>query len=79
MTGWQSVLAVILLDYIVAFAVIGFAGIFRRVVKSQATALTMGCVLACVLRYASHVIVGRDSLEGSFHPDAGVARLFLYL
>ena len=32
-TGWQSVLAVIMLDYIVAFTVVGLGGIFRRLVK----------------------------------------------
>ena len=78
-TGWQSVLAVILLDYIVAFAVIGFAGIFRRVVKSQATALTMGCVLACVLRYASHVIAGATVWKGlSIPTQASLGYSFIY-
>ena len=42
-TTWQSVVAVILLDYIVAFTVVGFAGIFRNAIKSQAAALTLGC------------------------------------
>ena len=34
-TTWQSVVAVILLDYIVAFTVVGFAGIFRNAIKSH--------------------------------------------
>ena len=29
-TGWQSVIAVIMLDYIVAFALVGICGIFRK-------------------------------------------------
>lgn len=57
-TTWQSVVAVILLDYIVAFTVVGFAGIFRNAIKSQAAALTLGCVFVSVLRYACHVISG---------------------
>ena len=61
------------------FAVIGFAGIFRRVVKSQATALTMGCVLACVLRYASHVIAGATVWKGlSIPTQASLGYSFIY-
>jgi thiamine transporter len=57
-TTWQSILAVILLDYVIAFAVTGLGGVFRKAVKNQATALTLGALLACVLRYVCHVISG---------------------
>ena len=57
-TTWQSILAVILLDYVVAFAVTGLGGVFRKGVKNQAAALTLGGLLACVLRYICHVISG---------------------
>ena len=57
-TTWQSIVAVILLDYVVAFAGTGFGGVFRKKVKSQPTALALGALVACVLRYVCHVISG---------------------
>ncbi len=66
-TGMNSVLygttpgavaAIVLLDYIIAFLVLGLGGIFRRVIKSQSAALVAGGLLACVLRYICHVISG---------------------
>lgn len=78
-TGWQSILAVVLLDYIVAFAVVGFAGVFRRSVKDQATGLTLGCILACVLRYACHVISGATVWAGlSIPTQAALGYSFIY-
>ncbi len=56
-TGWQSIIAVILLDYLVAFLVIGLAGVFRGM-KRQSTALVLGAILAGAARYICHVISG---------------------
>lgn len=61
---WQSVLAVILLDYIIAFAVIGFAGIFRKCIKNQSASILCGTVFACILRYICHVISGATVWAG---------------
>lgn len=78
-TGWKSILAVILLDYIVAFAVIGLAGVFRKTVKNQAIALTLGGVLVCVLRYACHVISGATVWAGlSIPTQAALGYSFIY-
>ena len=57
-TTWQSVVAVIFLDYVVAFAVCGLGGVFRKTVKNQTLAMVLGTVLCCVLRYICHVISG---------------------
>ena len=57
-TTWQSVLAIIMLDYIVAFSVFALAGIFRKIEKRQNYALLYGVLLCSVLRYACHVISG---------------------
>ena len=62
-TTWQSVLAVILLDYVVAFLCIGFGGSFRGK-KSQPAGLVGGGLLACVLRYLCHVISGATVWAG---------------
>ncbi len=56
-TSWQSVVAVILLDYIVAFMVIGLGGIFKKL-AAQPIALTLGSVFIGILRYICHVISG---------------------
>ncbi len=56
-TSWQSVIAVILLDYIIAFTVIGFGGLFKKI-SSQPTGLLYGALIACALRYICHVISG---------------------
>ena len=57
-TGWKSVLAVIFLDYIFAFAVSGLGGIFRRKERSQATSLILGALLVSGLRFVCHFISG---------------------
>ena len=63
-TGWQSVLAVIFLDYLVAFAVIGFSGAFRNVFEKQRYALAAGAGLGCLLRYICHVVSGATVWAG---------------
>ena len=60
---WQSVVAVILLDYIVAFMVIGFGGSFRRM-KSQPTGMVLGGLLVGILRYLCHIISGATVWAG---------------
>ena len=62
-TTWQSVLAVIMLDYIVAFTVIGFGGMFRKS-ESRGAALAAGSAVACLLRYICHVISGATVWAG---------------
>ena len=62
-TTWQSIVAVILLDYVIAFAMAGLGGIFRRL-SSQPNALLAGTVLVCFLRYLCHVISGATVWAG---------------
>ena len=72
-TGWQSVLAVIFLDYIIAFAVAGLGGAFRRLEKrgmAQSVVLTLGALLVGILRYACHVVSGATVWAGLSIPDA---------
>ncbi len=78
-TGWQSILAVIFLDYIVAFAVIGLAGSFRNCIKNQALAVTLGCFFVSLLRYACHVISGCTVWAGlSIPTEAALIYSFSY-
>ena len=57
-TTWQSIVGIILLDYIVAYVAVGLGGIFRYVEKNQSLALFYGAILVSALRYVCHVISG---------------------
>lgn len=69
-TTWQSVLAVILLDYFFAFTLIGLGGAYRRAVKKQSAALALGAATVCVLRYLCHVVAGATVWAGLSIPDS---------
>ncbi|MBQ4599323.1 MAG: energy-coupled thiamine transporter ThiT [Clostridia bacterium] len=78
-TSWQSIIAIILLDYVVAFAVAGLGGAFRNCVKSQSTSLALGSLLVCILRYACHVLSGATVWAGvSIPTKAALAYSFVY-
>lgn len=57
-TTWYSILAVILLDYLLAFTVLGLAGAFRQVISTQSHAMLLGSLLVCLARYALHTVAG---------------------
>ncbi len=59
-----SIAAVIALDYILAFAVLGLGGAFRNVCKSQTSALVFGSALALLLRYIFHTVAGATVWAG---------------
>lgn len=67
---WQSVAAVILLDYAVAFIACGLGGIFRKPVKNQALSLALGAGMVCIIRYICHVISGATVWAGISIPTA---------
>lgn len=53
-----AVVAVIVLDYALAFVVLGLGGVYRRDGRSQAQSLVAAALLVCALRYACHVVSG---------------------
>ncbi|MCI8553625.1 MAG: hypothetical protein HFJ80_01605 [Clostridiales bacterium] len=57
-TSFLSVSAIVLFDFLLAFAVLGLGGVFRGKVRGQGAALMAGSLLACVLRYLCHTLVG---------------------
>lgn len=78
-TTWYSILAVVLLDYVLAYAVMGLSGVFRRSVKNQGAAMVYGAALGCVLRYLLHVISGATVWAGlSIPTEAALAYSFSY-
>ena len=66
---WQSILAIILLDYVVAFGVFAISGLFRRVEKRQNLAFLYGILASSLLRYVCHVISGATVWVGLSIPD----------
>ena len=56
--GYGVAVAIILIDYIIAYTVLGFGGIFRNKIKSKTGALVIGVVTALLLRYIAHIISG---------------------
>lgn len=76
---WQSIVAIILLDYVVAFAVIGTAGFCRRLHCRQSYQLLCGALLVSVLRYACHVISGATVWSGlSIPTEAALGYSLIY-
>ena len=65
-----SVVAVIALDYLLAFTVLGLGGVFRRGVSSQSAALVLGALCTGLARYALHVIAGCTVWAGLSIPDS---------
>lgn len=49
---------IFLLDYIIAFTVLGFGGIFRNKIKNKQLSLVCGILTAGLFRYIAHVISG---------------------
>ena len=69
-TTWQSVVALILLDYALAFTLVGLGGVWRKFVKKQSSALLFGAITVGALRYICHVIAGATVWAGLSIPDS---------
>lgn len=69
-TGWVSIIALALFDYLLAYAIFGLGGIFRRVIRHPALAMLAGITLGNVVRYICHVISGATIWAGLPIPDA---------
>ena len=53
-----TVILSILLDYLLAFGVLGFAGLFRKTIKNPSIAFVSGTSIAIALRFLCHFISG---------------------
>ena len=69
-TSWKGAVAIVMLDYVLAFLVLGLGGLFRREKDNQAVAMTCGAILAAVLRYFCHVASGATVWAGLSIPTA---------
>lgn len=69
-----------LLDYPVAFAMVGFAGLFRNVKaldKVPQVKFALGAILAAALRFFAHVLSGVFAF-GAYAMDAGQENFWIY-
>ena len=57
MALWQAI-CVCLLDYVLAYTVLGLGGMFKNKVKKPALALALGVIVALLLRYLVHIVSG---------------------
>lgn len=57
-TWWGAAVIIVLFDYIVAYAVLGFSGVFKGKIKNEFLSLVLGVLFACLLRYICHFITG---------------------
>ncbi len=75
--NWQAAVAIIIIDYILAFTVIGLGGIFKgkfsslypSLPKSQSAEIGLGVVSVCILRYICHTIAGATVWAGLSIPS----------
>lgn len=69
-TGWQSIIALALFDYIFAYIAFGLGGIFKNAFKNRGVSLLAGVTLGNIIRYVCHVISGATVWAGLPIPDA---------
>lgn len=72
-TGFVPVMMILLFDYLVAFLVLGLAGLFRRPRLPQGVALALASAVTGILRYLCHVITGCTVWAGLSVPTAEAA------
>lgn len=67
-TTLLSQIGCILLDYILAFTVLGLSGLFANVIPNKFAGLLVGSILACALRFGCSYLSGY-LLYGSWAPE----------
>lgn len=56
--GYGVAIAILFIDYLLAYTLLGFGGVFRGKVKNKTLALVLGTLLALSLRYVAHICSG---------------------
>ena len=59
--GYMGALAgvsILVIDYLIAYTVLGVGGIFRNKIKNKSLSLCLGAILALTLRYIAHIVSG---------------------
>lgn len=69
-TSAGAAVAIVVLDYLLAFTVLGLGGIFKNLFKNQVVSIGVGAAFVCTLRYIFHVIAGCTVWKGLSIPDS---------
>ena len=56
--GYGAAVWIVLIDYIIAYTVLGLGGVFRNKISNKTLSLVVGVVLALFLRYVAHIVSG---------------------
>ncbi len=56
--GAVAAILILLIDYVIAYTVLGLGGVFRKKIKSKPLSLVLGSVVALSLRYLAHIVSG---------------------
>lgn len=56
--GAVAAISILVIDYFVAYTLLGFGGLFRSRVKKKTAALVLGALVAVSLRYVAHIVSG---------------------
>lgn len=72
-TSVWSAIAIIMLDYIVAFGVVGLAAIFNKAIKNRLMSIEVGIVFTFALRLVCHFLSGIVIWDGLWPNELGWA------
>ncbi|MBE6885020.1 MAG: energy-coupled thiamine transporter ThiT [Ruminococcaceae bacterium] len=53
-----GILLCVLFDYVIAFTLVGFAGIFKKLIPNEYVGITVGTFVACLMRFLCHLVSG---------------------
>ena len=56
--GLVAAISILVIDYFVAYTVLGFGGIFRNKLKSKTLSIVLGVIVALGARYLCHIVSG---------------------
>ena len=78
-TSPAAAVAIIMLDYLLAFTCSGLAGVFKGKLDSQSSEAVLGATVVCGIRYIMHVISGCTVWAGVFIPtEEGLVYSLVY-
>lgn len=81
MVFWAA-LCVCVIDYLLAYTMLGFGGVFKGKLKNSSLEISLGSVLALLLRYIMHIISGAvffGSWAGWFFgEDSGLSQIAVF-
>ena len=56
--GLVAAIAILLIDYLLAYSLLGLGGVFRNRIKNKTIAIVLGVIVALFARYLCHILSG---------------------